>query len=549
MVGESAIVTPAPSGRWPRTVVARETARRGVRSAVLWGVIFGVYVTESATGYEGAYKTSGQRHALAQTLGSDVGISAIIGPASHLDTVAGFVAWRTLGVLTVVGAVWGLLAATRLLRGEEDAGRWELLLAGRTTRRGGAAPALTGLAGCALVLWAITAVIAVAVGRSSSVHIDGRSALFLAVADVSGAAVFLAVGALTSQLAPTRRQAASYAGGVLGVAYALRMVADSGAGLAWLRWASPLGWVEELHPLTAPRPVALVPIVGLIAILTVLTVQLAGGRDLGASTIPDRSRPPTRTMLLSGPTGLTVRLVRPVVIGWVVAIALAGLMLGLIAKAAGRALTGSTAMRKLVSDFGAHGAGATTYLGVAFLMVALLLALIAAGQVGAARGEEAEGKLDHLLVRPVSRTSWLAGRLSVATGALVIAGAVAGVTGWLGAASQDSGIGLTNMVAAGLNLVPPAVLILGVGTLAFGIRPRAASGACYAVLAWSFLVELIGGIVNASHWLLDTSVFHQMAAAPAVAPDWTTNAVLVALGVAAAAIGGIVFRFRDLAGA
>ena len=88
MVGESAIVTPAPSGRWPRTVVARETARRGVRSAVLWGVVFGVYVTESATGYEGAYKTSGQRHALAQTLGSDVGISAIIGPASHLDTVS-----------------------------------------------------------------------------------------------------------------------------------------------------------------------------------------------------------------------------------------------------------------------------------------------------------------------------------------------------------------------------------------------------------------------------------------------------------------------------
>jgi len=516
---------------------------------VLWGVVFGVYVTESATGYEGAYKTAGQRHALAQTLGSDVGISAIIGPASHLDTVAGFVAWRTLGVLTVVGAVWGLLAATRLLRGEEDAGRWELLLAGRTTRRGGAAQALTGLAGCALVLWAITAVIAVAVGRSSSVHIDGRSALFLAVADVSGAAIFLAVGALTSQLAPTRRQAASYAGAVLGVAYALRMVADSGAGLAWLRWASPLGWVEELHPLTTPRPVALVPIVGLIAILTVLTVQLAGARDLGASTIPDRSRPPTRTMLLSGPTGLTVRLVRPVVIGWVVAIALGGLMLGLIAKAAGRALTGSTSMRKLVSDFGAHGAGATTYLGVAFLMAALLLALIAAGQVGAARGEESEGKLDHLLVRPVSRTSWLAGRLSVATGALVIAGAVTGVTGWLGAASQDSGIGLTNMVAAGLNLVPPAVLILGVGTLAFGIRPRAASGACYAVLAWSFLVELIGGIVNASHWLLDTSVFHQMAAAPAVAPDWTTNAVLVALGVAAAAIGGIVFRFRDLAGA
>ncbi len=36
--------------------------------------------------------------------------------------------------LMVLGAVWGLLTATRLLRGEEDAGRWELLLAGQTTR-------------------------------------------------------------------------------------------------------------------------------------------------------------------------------------------------------------------------------------------------------------------------------------------------------------------------------------------------------------------------------------------------------------------------------
>ena len=47
--------------------------------------------------------------------------------------------------------------------------------------------------------------------------------------------MFLAIGALTSQLATTRRQANGLAAAVLATAYAIRMVADSTAGLAWLR--------------------------------------------------------------------------------------------------------------------------------------------------------------------------------------------------------------------------------------------------------------------------------------------------------------------------
>ena len=45
----------------------------------------------------------------------------------------------------ILGAVWGLLTSTRLLRGEEDSGRWDLLLCGQTTRRGATAQAIAGL--------------------------------------------------------------------------------------------------------------------------------------------------------------------------------------------------------------------------------------------------------------------------------------------------------------------------------------------------------------------------------------------------------------------
>ena len=49
----------------------------------------------------------------------------------------------------------------------------------------------------------------------------------------------------------------------------------------------------------------------------------------------------------------------------------------------------------------------------------------------------------------------------------------------------------------------------------------------YALLGWSLLIVIVGGIGAVSHWVLDTSVFHQMASAPAVSPHWEANGVMV----------------------
>jgi ABC-2 type transport system permease protein len=356
--------------------------------------------------------------------------------------------------------------------------------------------------------------------------------------------MFLGVGALASQLAATRRQASGYAGAALGVSYALRMVADSGTGLGWLRWASPLGWVEELQPLTSPHPLALVPMAGLVCVLVGLTLRLAGERDLGASTFPDRASSVAHTRLLFGPSGLNIRMSRASLAGWGLCIVAYGLVLGLVAKSAGSAIASSSS---LVQAFGRLGAiGAEAYLGVAFLLMAMLVAFVAAGQVSATRSEEAEGRLDNLLVRPVGRSRWLAGRLLVAVLVLLVGGLVAGVFTWLGAASQDSGVSFASVVQAGLNVVPPAVCILGFGTFVFGLWPRAATTATYGLLVWSVLVELVGGVVGLNHWVLDTSVFHQMAAAPAVSPNWGIGGALVAIGAFAALVGGVAFSRRDL---
>jgi ABC-2 type transport system permease protein len=182
------------------------------------------------------------------------------------------------------------------------------------------------------------------------------------------------------------------------------------------------------------------------------------------------------------------------------------------------------------------------------LVISLLVVLIAAGQVTAGRREEATGRVEHLLVRPVSRIRWMLSRLSVAAAVVLLAGVVGGVCAWLGVASQGVTISFANLLGAGLNTVPAGLCLLGLGALAWSIAPRLASAAVYGVLAWSFLVELLGSIINSSHWLLDPSILHQLAPSPAVAPDWTSGAVMIGIGMLASVAGALLFAHRDLAG-
>lgn len=104
---------------------------------------------------------------------------------------------------------------------------------------------------------------------------------------------------------------------------------------------------------------------------------------------------------------------------------------------------------------GAVGAGVTVYLGVAYLVVGVLVSFMAAGQIATLRVEKADGHLEHLVVRPVSRTAWFSGRMGVATAALVAGGLVAGLFTWVGTASGNAGVGLGTLLESGLNVVPP----------------------------------------------------------------------------------------------
>jgi ABC-2 type transport system permease protein len=534
--------------RSPGTAIGRFVARRTMRSAGLWGLVFGAYVTSKSASYAAAYPTALDRTKLAASFYNNIGLEALLGKPHALDTVVGFMVWNTLIIMTMIGSIWAFLLATKTFRGEEDAGRWELLLAGQTTARRAAGNVLAGLGVAVVTLYVVAAAAFILVGRIHSVHFDASSALFFALAAVAGAAQFMAVGALASQLMPTRSRASAVSAAFFGLCFLIRAMADT-TSVHWLLNVSPLGWVEQLRPLGNSQPLWLIPIGGFIAVLCALTIILAGRRDLGDSTFADHDSAEPHTRFLNSPLGVAVRITRVPLLSWLLGISLVATFFGALTKSAAQAFADSLAAQHVLNRLiqSPQITGATTYLGVIFFLLTPLIMAFAASSLSQFREEEALGYVDNLLVQPVSRWVWLWSRLGLIAGAVVAAGLLAGFGAWVGAASQIGGLGLHTLLLAGINVVAPAILVLGIGVLGFGLVPRLTGLVAYGIIAWSFLIQLISSGLNLSHWVLDTSILHYVALAPAASPKWGTNLALVGLGLALSIIGTLVFTRRDLA--
>lgn len=534
--------------RSPGTVIGRFVARRTMRSAALWAVAFGVVVASKSAGYAAAYPSLADRSKLALSFSGNVGLEALLGIPHHIETVDGFAVWNTLGLMAIIGSIWALLLATKTFRGEEDSGRWELLLTGQTTARRAAANTLAGLSFSLLVLYAIASIIFTIVGRAHNVDFGLSGALFFALGAAAGAAMFMSVGALASQLMPTRSRAAGLSAGIFGASFLLRAMADT-TSAHWLLNITPLGWIEKLQPLYNSQPIWLLPIAGLIAVCGGLTIWLAGRRDLEASVFPDKDSALARTRLLNRTLPFSVRLVRMTSFSWLLALGTVSLFFSLLTKSAAGAVSSSSTADKVLSRLAqaAQLNGAKLFLGIAFFLLTTLTMVCVTNAVGAIREEEAQGYLDNLLVRSVSRMRWLGDRLAILLVLILSIVVVGCLASWVGTSSQHAGLAFYSLLLASLNLLAPAVLIAGIAIAALGLVPRLTTVVAYSVIAWSFLIQILASGLNLSHWVIDTSILHHVALAPAVNPDWKAAAILSGLGLGLMIIGAAAFNNRDLA--
>ena len=528
---------PAPAVRGAERVTAR-LVRRGTG---LLALAAAAYMVIEVAGYRSAYPDAASRRQIAKLAGS-AAVRALQGVPEALDAPGGYAVWDGGWLLALIVGAWALLLSTRLLRGEEDAGRADLLLARPLGARRLVAGQLGVIAAGLLCVSVATALPLAVTGEPVS-----GSLLFGLGLGCFGA-VIAAAGAVAAQVVEPRRRAVMAAAAFLLVSFAVRTYANSSPDRAWLLPTTPFGWFDGLDPFADDHWVGLLPLVGTALGLGWLAVVLRGRRDAGDALLHVPDAHPPRLHLLGSATGFGWRATNGALVAWTLGVVVLSAMLGTMATAVSDLLD-DDAYRKLLEQMGVDlSAPVDAYLSLIAVALALGFCLFVCFRIGAVRAEEAEGRLENLLVRPVVRRQWLGGTFLLGLVAATLMVLASGLALWAGAVAAGAGVGWWEALSPLVTTLPAVVLFGGLTVLAFGAVPRLTIALPASLVVVTYLLDSFAPLLGWPSWVRALSPFHAISRLPGDGFPTGATLVLGGLGLAAAAAGVALFARRDLAG-
>ncbi|MFI6823451.1 ABC transporter permease [Micromonospora sp. NPDC050187] len=542
----TAVDTPAPqaaritgdaSARHALTWLAVRQIRRG---AIIVIILAGGMSAMVATTYASTVGTSMDAAALA-ALAENPAIRTLFGQPVALDSAGGFTVWRTGTILAVLIGVWALLTATRITRGAEDAGHWDLLLAGRIPLSTVVMRHATVIVTAALLAGFATATALTATGTPpAGAALHGAGVALVGV-------FFAAAGTLAAQIFPNRPTASGATVALLGAGLLARMIGDGVDALGWLRWLSPFGLTALSRPYHDNRVLPLVVLALAASALLAAIPATATHRDVrGGWLAPRTGRAPRLRLLGSIPAFALRRLLRPLT-GWTAGVGAYYLLIGLLAVSMTDFLADNRQFADLAAQAGFAGLGSVEgYAAAMFALLAIPAGIFAAVHVAATATAETDRQLTLIYAGPVTRLRLLTAEAVItATGAVAIT-VTSGLATWIGATSTGARLHLGAALAGAVNILPIAALCLGAAIFALGWLPRAVPLVGALPAAGGFLLQVIADSTGAPHWVGTLSPFTHLASVPDVAPNWPGAIGMLITAGALAVTGAIGYQYRDL---
>jgi ABC-2 type transport system permease protein len=362
-----------------------------------------------------------------------------------------------------------------------------------------------------------------------------------------GFTLFAALGAFLVQITPSRSLAVRIGLALVGAGIGIRILAVIEQVPDWLVWLTPFGWFAEIG---TPEIGSNVPFL-LFALGTMIfgiaAVTLASRREIhGSLLLEERDTVATR----GAHDSLWKHEARqdlPGVIGFAGVGLLLALIFGLVASDFIEFIEDFPGFAQVLAEFGlADPTDPAAYIGLIISMLVLVVTLYAAGHVASLREDEATGRLAVLLILPLERHRWLIINTIVGLAAIVVISLLIGLGAMVGTSITGEMLGPTDALRASLNLIPIAVLFVGLGMLIFGLYPPLTGPLVYVIMLATYLLTLMDGFLDLPGWLTSLSPFEYLALVPGEPADLTVSAMFLLIGIAGGVVGAIAFRRRDL---
>ena len=470
---------------------------RDSRWAILgYGLGIGLIMFVTASQVAAEFPDAASRAALAAQMQMlpDV-MRGLLGEPINIDTLGGFIAWRTLGIMPIIVGIWSLMALSGTIGREAATGSLEFVLAAPLSRTAIAvqkvgshlvalAIAMTLLG---ILTWASTLAFATLPGDEVSLLDALAAAWTVGLLGMVGGAVAFALSSILG-----RGPALAIGAVVLVASYLVHSYASIAPAFETIEPLSYFGWTAGHRPLAGvadwlPVGGVVLLVVGLLVVGTVTFDRSDVGRT---KSLPIRG--PRFSIGLGGPFGRSLAERLPAAIGWGLGIGLYGLFIASSASAFSAALAELPQMAEIVARFypgvdigSAEGMLQLAFMGFGLLMVGFAAAMLVSGWAS----DESERRLELILAAPTTRFGWAvragAGVLvgvaviGVLVSALIALGAAADgndavtpftgslVAGLYGAALAGAGLAVGGLVRASLGAVTVAALTIGFYLLDF----------------------------------------------------------------------------------
>ncbi|KAA1417137.1 hypothetical protein F0U44_18395 [Nocardioides humilatus] len=480
----------------------------------------------SAAATSGLYPDEGARVHAAEAINGSPAIVALYGPILDVRSEGELAMTKMTVLYAVFLAALFVVLVRRHTRVEEESGRTELVGGGAVGRSAPLAAATVEAVLLATVLGLLTAIANTAAG------LDVAGSLAFGAVWAGTGLVAAGVAAVAAQVSASARTCGAFAAATIAVFFMLRAVGDTGPG--WVSWCSPLGWNTQARAYADPRwwVLALYPV--LTAGLVGVAALLRSRRDLGSGLLAARPGPARGSPRLADAMTLALQVHGTAIALWTLAVAVLGVVFGMIAPGVGDLLDSGVA-KDLIDKLGG------LLVAAVLSMNAVVISYFAVSVVARASSDEASGRTELVLATSTSRSRWLAATILVAlvgAGWLMLVTGVGLEIGYVATSGPDIG----DLVTAALAWVPAVWVVAGLALLGFSLRPG------WTVVGWglplAFLVfTLVVELLELPSWLGDLSPYSHVPQVPAESWDWGAEAGLLA--VAAALLGVAWWRFTE----
>ncbi|GAA2094673.1 hypothetical protein [Brevibacterium salitolerans] len=467
----------------------------------------------------------------------------MVGPGFGMDapTHARFYAAGYALFLYILVALMSIFTVVRHTRAEEQTGRAELLRAGPVGRHATLAAALLLVTAANLGAAALIAAGALTAGYET------EGSLLVAATSAAVGLLFAGAASVTAQLSESSRRASAMAGGLLGLAYLIRMGGDSAeVGGSALSWASPLGWSQQTAPYVDDLWWPLALLGGGAVLLALLGFLLSTRRDVGASLLPARLGRAEARPVLGTPLGLAARTLAGGLRGWGIALVLAALMFGAYAQSM---VDAADSLPEEMAQIFAGEDLMRGYLAYIALFMGVFVAAAGVGALQQMRGEEVRGRAEYGLSVPVSRTTWLGAHLTVIAGGLLLILALVGAAMGVGAGLSlevDGWSHFRDLFLAGLLQAPAVLAAVGIVAALLGWLPRLAGAVGWVLVGFGGVMSTFGSLLDLPEAAQDLNLFGHLAEYPVEEVEWAPVLWLLAIAALGMLLGILGWHRREV---